>query len=521
MRLVFFTVIFSLFVCTNLFAQDDDYGVFVEFERNYDSLLQGYYMKQIAKVRTQKYDYKQDYSFVSAASVPDSVMAGRLKAIPSVIPLTYNDKVRAHIIYYVDKIGDRVGVMLGLSRYYFPIFENILDRVGVPSELKYLVVIESALNPRAVSRVGATGLWQFMYATGRMYDLRVNSVVDDRRDPIKSTLAAAKYLKDLYGIYNDWTLALAAYNCGPGNVNKAIRRSGKDDFWGIYDFLPRETRSYVPAYIAATYVMNYYKEHGIKEEKISYPYSLITDTIMVRKDVHFGQISSVLNIPFEQLRDLNPQYKMDMIPGAQGNYSLKMPLRYINDYISLEDSISNYDRAKYFEDEKNGEELLDGDEVEYRYRTVYHKIRRNETWSSIARKYGVNVSDLKKWNPKASRKRYLYAGQLLAVKQKEAYKKQVTASAQTEDETKVSVEKSLLSSDNQAIDNQPTAEEVIKKTSGQKPKQTIVKHKVKKGETVGKIAKKYGVSEAQIRKLNNMSLKSSSRIKAGQVLRIK
>ena len=210
-----------------------------------------------------------------------------------------------------------------------------------------------------------------------------------------------KYLKDLYGIYNDWTLALAAYNCGPGNVNKAIRRSGKDDFWGIYDFLPRETRSYVPAYIAAAYVMNYHNEHGIREEKISYPYSLITDTIMVRKDVHFGQISSVLNIPFEQLRDLNPQYKMDMIPGEQGNYSLKMPLRYINDYISLEDSISNYDRAKYFEDERGDEELLAGGDVEYRYRTVYHKIRRNETWSSIARKYGVNVSDLKKWESQA------------------------------------------------------------------------------------------------------------------------
>ena len=239
-------------------------------------------MKMNAKLLGKSLNYKTD-TFVPAhraCDVSDSVFARRLRSIPSVVPLTYNDKVRANIIYYIDRIGDRVGVMLGLSKYYFPIFDEILDRHGVPCELKYLVVIESALNPKAVSRVGATGLWQFMYATGKMYDLRVNSIIDDRMDPIKATEAAAKYLKDLHKIYNDWTLAIAAYNCGPGNVNKAMKRSGRNDFWGMYDFLPKETRGYVPAYIAAAYVMNFHAEHGIYPAKLTKPLTLISDTIM-------------------------------------------------------------------------------------------------------------------------------------------------------------------------------------------------------------------------------------------------
>jgi membrane-bound lytic murein transglycosylase D len=343
-------LIFLMFLGVSLSAQDiDNTEFFTQFERNYDSLLHRYYVRQNSKFLTQRYNSNnQTYSpRIKVADLPDSVIANRLRKIPSAIELTYNDKVRSHIIYYVDKIGDRVGVMLGLSKYYFPIFENILDKAGVPEDLKYLVIIESALNPTAVSRAGATGLWQFMHSTGKMYDLRINSVIDDRRDPIKATYAAARYLRDLYKIYGDWTLALAAYNCGPGNVNKAIRRSGKDTFWGMYDYLPRETRGYVPAYIAAVYAMTYYQEHGIEIERISKPLHLISDTVMLSKDIHFKQIEEVMNISIEELREMNPQYKMDMIPGSQDKYSLKLPLTYINDFISLEDSISNYKKEEY------------------------------------------------------------------------------------------------------------------------------------------------------------------------------
>ncbi len=505
---------------TAVAQSNDDNEVFREFERNYDSLLQGHYMKLNAKLLGQRFNYKPD-SFVPshrAADVPDSILAKRLKSIPSVVPLIYNDKVRANIIYYIDRIGDRVGVMLGLSKYYFPIFDEILDKYGVPCELKYLVVIESALNPKAVSRAGATGLWQFMYATGRMYDLRANSIIDDRRDPLKATEAAAKYLKDLHKIYNDWTLAIAAYNCGPGNINKAMKRSGRNDFWGMYDYLPRETRGYVPAFIAAAYVMNFYKEHGITPAKLSKPLTLISDTLMLRKDLYFGQVEAVMNISTEQLRELNPQYKTDFAPGEQGKYSLRLPLRYINDFIDLEDSISNYDRAKFFGEKT--EEQLASEDVEYRERVIYHKVKKRDTWYSVAKLYGVSISQLKSWNPNSRRHQKLKIGDLLAVKQKEAYKKEIKAPADSIS-TATQTEKSIVASDNQALNSQQTAEAIKKKADGQKLKQTVVNHKVKSGDTITKIARKYGVSVEQICKLNNMTLKTASKIRVGQTIRIK
>lgn len=521
MRYRFFVFIVSIFVFVAAKPQsvyDDD--VFRAFERNYDSLLQGHYMKMNAKLLDKNLRYRID-SFTpshKAADLHDTIFINRLRSIPSVVPLTYNEKVRANIIYYIDRIGDRVGVMLGLSKYYFPIFDEILDKYGVPCELKYLVVIESALNPNAVSRAGATGLWQFMYATGRMYDLRVNSIVDDRRDPIKATEAAAKYLRDLHKIYNDWTLAIAAYNCGPGNINKAMRRSGKDTFWEIYDFLPRETRGYVPAYIAAAYVMNFYKEHGISPEKLTKPLTLISDTIMLSKDLYLGQIESVLNIPIEQMKELNPQYKTSFIPGSQGKYSLKLPFRYINDFIALEDSISNYEKEKYFGN-KSEERTIDSD-VEYRDRVIYHKVRRGDSWYSVAKRYGVTISQLKSWNPNSRRSQKLRIGDVLAVKQKEAYKKPAP-STQDSIATETPKEKALVAADNQAIDNRQTADELKKKADGSKPKQNVVKHKVKQGETVAKIAKRYGVSVDHICKMNNMTFKQASKIRIGQVLRIK
>ena len=350
-KILTFFIVILLFPIVLLAQNTDEINVIRNFERNYDSLLSSFYIKQNSKVIRANYNKNTDNlcSPTSACNVPDSVFARRLRQLPSSFKLTYNRQVRNIIEYYIDKSGARVSVMLGLSKYYFPIFEEILDQYSVPHELKYLVVIESALNPNAVSPAGAAGLWQFMYSTGRMYDLRINSVIDDRKDPIKASVAAARFLRDLYKIYNDWELALAAYNCGPGNVNKAIRRSGKTDFWGIYDFLPKETRGYVPSYIAACYVMNFYKEHNITPAILTKP--IATDTVMVRRDIHFNQIAEVLNIPSEQIKDLNPQYKQNKIMGTQDKYSLKLPLNYIKSFISLEDSIAEYNKAKYFEPE--------------------------------------------------------------------------------------------------------------------------------------------------------------------------
>ncbi len=448
--LTFLIVILSFPVVLIAQNTDETYAI-RNFERNYDSLLSSFYIKQNSKVIRANYNKSTDnlYSPTAASNVPDSVFARRLRQLPSSIKLTYNNQVRNIIEYYIDKSGGRVSVMLGLSKYYFPIFEEILDRYSVPHELKYLVVIESALNPNAVSPAGASGLWQFMYSTGRMYDLRINSIVDDRKDPIKASVAAAKYLKDLYNIYNDWELALAAYNCGPGNINKAIRRSGKTTFWGIYDYLPRETRGYVPSYIAACYVMNYYKEHNITPTILTKP--IATDTIMVKRDIHFEQIADVLNIPYEQIKDLNPQYKQNKIMGTQDSYSLKLPIRYIKDFISLEDSIAEYNKAKYFEPEWH--------KKEYTYKKIQltHKVRSRETWSSIAKRYGVKANDLKKWN---GNKKNPPRGKLLTVYK--TVKEEVDIS--TEGETKSPfVEESTVDNDvvSDGTENETENEETI------------------------------------------------------------
>lgn len=415
-----------LSTCFSVFAQNNEKEEeYLNFERNYNELLQSYYIKSNEKLLNERFPSSAFMpTSTTGSSTPDEVYRQRLNNIPSAVKLVYNSQVRNHIVYYLDRMNRSVGLMLGLSKYYFPIFEDILDSYGVPSELKYLVVIESAFRPKAVSKAGATGLWQFMYATGRTYDLRVNSIVDDRCDPIKSTIAAAKFLKNLYGIYGDWSLVLAAYNCGPGNVNKAMKRSGKNDFWEIYDFLPKETRNYVPAYIAATYVMNFYQEHGIRPVELTRPLDLVTDTIVVNKDIYFGQIQDVMNISVEELKDLNPQYKMDYIPGTQDKYSLRLPLKYVETFIEMEDSISNCNIEKYRPElSKKDDSLSSSTTTVMVDKTIYHKVRKNENWSSIARRYGVSVSDLRKWNSKI-KKNKLQKGTLIAVKTKVAVAKE-------------------------------------------------------------------------------------------------
>ena len=266
----------------------------------------------------------------------------RLKRLPTVMEMPYNEVVQKFIDRYAGRLRHSVSYMLGASNFYMPIFEEALEAYGLPLELKYLPIIESALNPTAVSRAGAVGLWQFMIGTGKQYGLEVTSLIDERRDAVKSSYAAAHYLSDLYNIFGDWSLVIAAYNCGPGNINKAIQRSGgKRDYWEIYPYLPSETRGYVPAFIAANYIMNYYCEHNICPMLTKLPVQ--TDTIMLYKNLHFEQVSQVLGIDIKELRALNPQYRRDVVTGYSEPTDLRLPVEYISKYIEMEDSIFAYD----------------------------------------------------------------------------------------------------------------------------------------------------------------------------------
>ncbi|MEG1685888.1 MAG: transglycosylase SLT domain-containing protein, partial [Bacteroides sp.] len=322
----------------------------------------------------------------------DSEYIDRLSRIPSIMEMPYNDIVRKFIDVYTGRLRHNTSYMLGAANFYIPIFEEALDVYNIPQELKYLPIIESALQPTAVSRVGASGLWQFMIGTGKYYGLESNSLIDERRDPIKSTWAAARYLKDLYAIYQDWNLVIAAYNCGPGNINKAIRRAGgSKDYWAIYNYLPKETRGYVPAFIAANYVMTYYCDHNICPMENALPAN--TDTVQVTKDLHFEQIADICGINVEQIRSLNPQYKRDIVPGNTKSYPLRLPQNYISTFIDSQDTIYAHRANELFTKRKTVSAREDAVSKQYSSRkTTYHKIRNGETLSTIARKYGVSVS---------------------------------------------------------------------------------------------------------------------------------
>ena len=310
----------------------------------------------------------------------DEEIALRLRKMNTVIEMPFNNVVRQFIDRYTNRMRRSVSTWLGSINFYTPIFEQALESYNVPLELKYLPIIESALNPKAVSRVGATGLWQFMLATGKQYGLRVNSLVDDRRDPIRSSYAAAKYLRDLFRIFGDWTLAIAAYNCGPENVNKAIRRSGGAmDYWKIYPYLPSETRGYVPAFIAANYVMNYYCDHNICPMLTTLPEH--TDTVVVNHNVSLSSISKFCDIDINMLRELNPQYRRDLVNGLNEPSTIRMPIAAINRYVEQEDTIKLYDS------EHNSKRLYA--EIEERPRsTSSHRSSSSSSKSSSSSRYG-------------------------------------------------------------------------------------------------------------------------------------
>lgn len=327
--------------------------------------------------------------------VSDSIYMDRLKRIPAIIEMPYNDIVRKFIDMYATRLRQKVAFMLSANNFYMPIFEEALDLYDLPLELKYLPIIESALNPLATSSQGAVGLWQFMLRTGQAYGLKVNSLVDERRDPIKSTRAAARYLKDLYDIYHDWNLVLAAYNCGPGTINKAIRRAGGEtDFWSIYNYLPQATRGYVPAFIAANYIMTYYCEHYITPMEMRMPES--TDTIHVSRPLHLNQVAEVCKINIDELRAMNPEFKKDIIPGNEKQYALRLPTNMISKFIDLEDSVYTYKTNTYLTRRatvsvKDAKGATDG-------KPVYHRIRSGETLGGIAAKYGVSIKQLRRLN---------------------------------------------------------------------------------------------------------------------------
>lgn len=310
-------------------------------DTEFDNLLQEYYSKNYLKT-DDDCNYRDENR-----TYDKEVYMDRLKRLPNVMEMPYNDIVQKFIDRYTGRLRRSVSYMLGASNFYMPIFEDALEAYGVPLELKYLPVIESALNPKATSRVGAAGLWQFMPSTGKQYGLEINSLVDERRDPVKSSYAAARYLRDLYRIYGDWSLVIAAYNCGPENVRKAIQRAnGETDYWTIYPFLPRETKGYVPAFIAANYVMTYYCEHNICPMRTTLPAK--TDTVQVSRDVHLKQIADVCGVNIEELRALNPQYRKDIVNGNSKPSAIRLPISVVNSFISNEDSIYNYQADQLF-----------------------------------------------------------------------------------------------------------------------------------------------------------------------------
>ncbi|MBR4431574.1 MAG: transglycosylase SLT domain-containing protein [Paludibacteraceae bacterium] len=332
-------------------------------------------------------------------TLPDSVYKARLQALPCVIELPYNERVRAFILRYVKRSPKQVGRMLRMSEYYFPIFEEALARYGLPYELKYVPIIESALNPIARSYVGAAGLWQFMPATGKLFGLEINSLVDERMDPVKSTEAACRFLTSMYSIYHDWNLVIAAYNCGSGNVNKAIRRAeGKRDFWSIYPFLPRETRNYVPIFIAANYAMNYGEEHGICRAPVEK--AMLTDTICTTQRMHLQQLSDNLGISMDELRRLNPQYSRDILPGGK-EYTLCLPSEKVGMYIDMQDSILAYKADSLINNRRAEIDMAKVTSITGAYRVngvTYYTIKNGDSLSGIAKKFHCTVKQLKQWN---------------------------------------------------------------------------------------------------------------------------
>lgn len=484
-------------------------------------------------------------------TLPDSVYIRRLQSMQSAVSLSYNNTVKNFITMYTVRKPKQVAIMLGLGNYYFPMFEEALAKYGLPMELKYLPIIESALNPGANSVASAVGLWQFMYSTGKMYKLEISTFVDERRDPLKASDAAARYLRDLYNIYKDWHLVIAAYNCGPGNVNKAIKRCGDaKDYWKIYYRLPKETRGYVPAFIAANYVMNFYQSHNIFPKSPDFP--IITDTLMVNDYLHFNQISEVIGIPVEQIRSLNPQYRRDIIPASKDKaYSLVLPQDEVSAYLENELTIHDHRRSEFFPNNEiinpqNSYANQSPSDIKGRDKLIYN-VKSNDNLGLISTWFRVRISDLKYWNK--MRKNFLKVGQKLVVYVPEGqgeYYSKVIKMSYTEKQKSLNKKPTFnsipnLVSTTKAKATETTAVKSSKKTkpaenamkmadAGKKDSSSVkinnqtannefIYYTVRKGDNFWTIAKKFpGVSNDDIMKINN--IKAANSLKIGQVLKI-
>lgn len=441
-----------------------------------DSLLNIWYAHQMAAYEV---DFEEFDSVRFESNVPDDVYIERLKKMNSFITLPYNETVKKYIILYSEKMPNKMSHMLGLCRYYMPIFEEIFDSYDLPLELKAMTIIESGMNPLAVSRAGAKGMWQFMYNTAKVYGLHIDSFVDERLDPVKSAEAAAQYLQDAYEIFGDWNLAIASYNCGAGNVRKAIRRAdGKRGFWDIWPYLPRETRSYGPAFVGALYALNYYKEHGIKPADVGMPVAV--DTFRINKQLHLKQVSELTGAPLEELKNLNPQYRHEIIPGHNREYILRIPIEYSNAFIEKQDTIYRHKAEEYF-NPTTIKKIIDGGDGEL----IWYKVKSGDYLGKIAGKYRVSVAQIKKWNGLTSNN--IRIGQRLRI-----YIGGVVPSS------------SGSSSSSASSSSSSTTQ------SGEK-----VTYTVKSGDNLGKIAEKYGVTVNDLKKWNGLT---GTMIKVGQKL---
>lgn len=489
-----FVLGFTLNASAQTTMEDDPIAVMLDSLAN-KKILENAFLKP-AFPKNNKYKYSED----SVPLFDDNTFETRLAKLDALSPfdLIYNSHVKGFIDLYTIRKRQMVSRMLGLSQLYYPMFEEVLDKYNIPLELKHLAVIESALNPNARSRAGAQGLWQFMYPTGKMYGLNVTSYVDERSDPYKATVAAAEYLKSLYGMFNDWQMVLAAYNAGPGTISKAIRRSGgKKTYWEIRPYLPKETQGYVPAFIAANYVMNYTAEHNIYPAVPKKTYFEV-DTVIIKEPMTFEQISLALDVPVDEIAYFNPQYRKNVIP-AGGN-SLCLQKSKIGNFINNEELI--YAGVKAQNTEAQNLVYAGVKEIQ-----ITHVVKSGEKLSNIARKYNVTVVELKTWNYIG--KKGIKPGKKLLVYIKKPIETKTNVS-----EVKSSDSSLAITKQNNQSDNNKLAENKIKPVQNKN-----AYHTVKSGDSPYAISKRYNITLDQLYELNGLN--KNSKLKIGQSLRIR
>ncbi|NKI31214.1 LysM peptidoglycan-binding domain-containing protein [Croceivirga thetidis] len=474
-------------------SQENSEGILKDLEKAYayDSL----WLREISRNEVRYQDLLSDISEekVLSEEIPElnsDTLKMRLARINEKTPfnVSYNPHLESVIKYYLKRRRPLIENMLTASQFYFPLFEQELDNKDLPLELKYLAIVESALSARAKSPVGATGLWQFMFATGKAYGLDVSSYVDERSDPIFATKAAGEYLNSLYSIYKDWDLALAAYNSGPGNVNKAIRRSGGyRNFWNIRMFLPRETAGYVPAFLATMYLFEYAEEHGLKGKNLERPY-FETDTVLVKQTITFDQISKLVGISVEELEVLNPAYKLNIIPKDNDKkYALRLPLKHMGKFVTNEKAIYDFAVKQLDSLEKPLPELVKAQNK------VRYRVRNGDYLGKIAERYGVGVSQIRRWN--GLRGDNLRIGQRLTIYPRKP-----------------------VSSNSKSQSNTSNKETVVYQKPISLPSDPSKIHIVESGDSLWTISQKYpGITIENLRKWNGLN---STKLKPGTKLRL-